>query len=73
MRPLWSFYPDGLDLSTQGIVGTEFEDGAVLFFTMNDGLILALYPRVALARDGKAPSGAPSRLEMCIGDVVNDD
>jgi hypothetical protein len=26
------FYRDGLGLQTQGIVGTEFEHGAVVFF-----------------------------------------
>lgn len=38
------FYREGLGLPTEGIVGTEFEDGAVVFFEMNDDLILALYP-----------------------------
>ena len=42
------FYRDGMGLPTQGIVGTEFEDGAVVFFNMNDDLILALYPRAVL-------------------------
>lgn len=46
-----AFYRDGLGLQTEGIVGTEFEDGAVVFFTMNDGLTLALYPRTALEKD----------------------
>lgn len=31
-----AFYRDGLGLPTQGIIGTEFEDGAVVFFNMND-------------------------------------
>jgi len=44
-----AFYRDGLGLPTQGIIGTEFEDGAVVFFDMNDDLILALYPRCACA------------------------
>jgi uncharacterized protein len=39
-----AFYRDGLGLPTDGIVGREFEDGAVAFFGMNDDLILALYP-----------------------------
>ena len=33
------FYRDGLGLPTQGIIGTEFEDGAVVFFDMNEDLI----------------------------------
>ncbi|MDP8929084.1 MAG: VOC family protein, partial [Actinomycetota bacterium] len=36
-----AFYRDGLGLATEGIIGTEFEDGAVVFFEMNDDMILA--------------------------------
>ena len=52
-----AFYRDGLGLPTQGIIGTEFEDGAVVFFDINDDLILALYPRAALAKDAGLPAG----------------
>lgn len=45
-----AFYRDGMGLATKGIVGTEFEDGAVVFFDMNDDLILALYPRRSLCK-----------------------
>ncbi|MBX5475480.1 MAG: VOC family protein, partial [Thermoleophilia bacterium] len=55
-----AFYRDGLGLPTQGIIGTEFEDGAVAFFNLNDDLILALYPRAALAKDAKIPVSPPS-------------
>jgi catechol 2,3-dioxygenase-like lactoylglutathione lyase family enzyme len=48
-----AFYRDGLDLPTDGIVGQEFEDGAVVFFRMNDDLILALYPTASLAKDAR--------------------
>jgi catechol 2,3-dioxygenase-like lactoylglutathione lyase family enzyme len=27
-----AFYRDGMGLPTKGIIGTEFEDGAVVFF-----------------------------------------
>jgi len=64
------FYRDGLGLPTQGIIGTEFEDGAVVFFNLNDDLILALYPRVALAKDAKVPVGPPSASELSIGHIV---
>ena len=40
-----AFYRDGMGLATEGIIGTEFEDGAVVFFDMNDDLILALWPQ----------------------------
>ena len=65
-----AFYRDGLGLPTQGIVGTEFEDGAVVFFDMNDDLILALYPRPALARDARVSVGPPSPAELSIGHIV---
>lgn len=46
-----SFYRDGLGLKTDGIVGTEFENGAVAFFDLEKGLKLALWPRNSLAID----------------------
>ena len=44
-------YRDGLGLETKGIVGTEFENGAVAFFNFQPGLKLALWPRRSLAAD----------------------
>ncbi len=64
------FYRDGLGLPTQGIVGTEFEDGAVVFFNLNDDLMLALYPRVSLAKDANIAATAPSASEFSIGHNV---
>jgi catechol 2,3-dioxygenase-like lactoylglutathione lyase family enzyme len=46
-----AFYRDGLGLATQGIVGTQFEHGAVAFFDLQNGLKLALWPRESLAHD----------------------
>jgi uncharacterized protein len=37
-----AFYRDGLGLPTEGIVGKEFEHGAVAFFDLQNGLKLAL-------------------------------
>jgi len=65
-----AFYRDGLGLRTKGIVGTEFEDGAVVFFEMNDGLVLALWPRPSLARDAKVAVGPPSPTELSLGHNV---
>lgn len=45
------FYRDGLGLETDGIVGTEFEFGAVAFFDLEKGLKLALWPRKSLSHD----------------------
>jgi catechol 2,3-dioxygenase-like lactoylglutathione lyase family enzyme len=49
-----AFYRDGMGLPTEGIIGQEFEDSAVVFFHLNDDLILALYPTASLAKDAKA-------------------
>lgn len=65
------FYRDGLGLKTEGIVGTEFEEGAVVFFHMNDDLILALYPKVSLAKDAGIRIGVPNSAEFALGHIVN--
>ena len=46
-----AFYRDGLGLATEGIVGREFEHGAVVFFELQSGLRLALWPRASIAHD----------------------
>lgn len=65
-----AFYRDGMGLPTQGIIGMEFEDGAVVFFEMNDDLILALYPRTALAKDAKVSDGPGGPADLSIGHIV---
>lgn len=45
------FYRDGLGLPTKGIVGQEFEHGAVAFFDMQSGLKLAIWKRKDIAHD----------------------
>jgi catechol 2,3-dioxygenase-like lactoylglutathione lyase family enzyme len=65
-----AFYRDGLGLPTKGIVGTEFEDGAVVFINMNDDLVLALWPRTSLAKDAGLPVGPPSPADFSIGHNV---
>ena len=65
-----AFYRNGMGLPTEGVIGTEFEDGAVVFFNMNDDLVLALYPRAALAKDAKIPLTPPSPAEFAIGHNV---
>jgi uncharacterized protein len=65
-----AFYRDGMGLPTQGIIGTDLEDGAVVFFSMNDDLILALYPKAALAKDAKISATPPSPAEFTIGHIV---
>jgi len=65
------FYNEGLGLQTQGIVGKEFEHGAVVFFNMKGGLILALYPRKEIAWDANIPLGSHSTTEFSIGHFVS--
>ena len=45
------FYRDGLGWNTDGVIGAEFEHGAVAFFDLRGGLRLALWPRASLAHD----------------------
>jgi catechol 2,3-dioxygenase-like lactoylglutathione lyase family enzyme len=66
-----AFYRDGLGLPTQGIVGQEFEDGAVVFFDLNDDLILALYPTASLAKDAKVEATKSRLGAVSIGHIVN--
>lgn len=65
-----AFYRDGLGLKTDGIVGTEFEHGAVAFFDLQAGLRLALWPRASLARDAGLAAGPPSTTEFSLGHNV---
>ena len=64
------FYRDGLGLRTEGIVGAEFEHGAVAFFDLQAGLRLALWPRASLAHDTGLPVSARSPTEFSIGHNV---
>jgi uncharacterized glyoxalase superfamily protein PhnB len=65
------FYRDGLGWNTEGIVGKEFEHGAVAFFELESGMRLALWPRKSLAHDAGIPTGAKSAAEFCIAHNVN--
>jgi uncharacterized protein len=64
------FYRDGLGLPTAGIVGTEFEHGAVAFFDLQAGLKLAVWPRDSLARDAGLPRSEASPADLSIGHNV---
>lgn len=65
-----AFYRDGLGFSTEGIIGTEFENGAVAFFELEGGLRLALWPRTSLAKDAGLDLGQPSATELTLGHNV---
>jgi uncharacterized glyoxalase superfamily protein PhnB len=64
------FYRDGMGLPTQGIVGQQFEHGAVAFFDLAHGLRLALWPRASLAHDSGLAVGPRSATEVCLAHNV---
>lgn len=66
-----SFYCDGLGLKTDGIIGQEFEHGAVAFFALQAGVRLAVWPRASIAHDTGLPVTAPSATDMTLGHNVN--
>jgi uncharacterized protein len=67
-----AFYRDGLGFATRGVVGREFEHGAVVFFQLQSGLQLALWPRASIAYDTGLPRTPSSPTELTIGHNVND-
>lgn len=66
-----AFYRDGLGLPTDGIIGQEFEYGSVAFFTLQSGVMLALWPRTSLAHDSGLALQPLSATGFSIGHNVN--
>ena len=64
------FYRDGLGLPTDGIIGKEFEYGAVVFFELDSGMRLALLPRQSIAHDTGLKTGPRSPTEFAIAHNV---
>jgi len=58
------FYRDGLGLSTKGIIGQEFDHGAVAFFDLQSGVKLALWPRESISQETGLPPSGPSATEF---------
>ncbi|SDC14330.1 hypothetical protein SAMN02799630_00639 [Paenibacillus sp. UNCCL117] len=65
-----AFYRDGLGLPTEGIVGQEFEHGAVAFFDLQAGVKLAIWQRKDIAHEAKVAAGPSSSTEFTIGHNV---
>ena len=65
-----TFYRDGLGWPTDGIVGEEFEHGAVAFFELAGGLRLALWPRASIAHDTGIAASAPCPTGFTLGHNV---
>lgn len=72
-----AFYRDGLGLPCEGITGTQYPGdeehpaGAVAMFTLDDGLILSLYPRSELAKDAGVGCNEVSGSGVSIGHIVD--
>ena len=64
------FYRDGLGFPTRGIVGTEYEHGAVAFFDLVNGQKLAVWARKDLAHEAKVSLGPRSATEFSLGHLV---
>ena len=65
-----AFYRDGLGLASEGIVGKEFEHGAVAFIQLQAGVRLALWPRTSIAHDTGLPRSPASPTDMTLGHNV---
>jgi catechol 2,3-dioxygenase-like lactoylglutathione lyase family enzyme len=66
-----AFYRDGLGFATEGVIGQQFEHGAVVFIDLQPGLKLALWPRASLAHDTGLPETNHSATELSIGHNVS--
>lgn len=65
-----AFYRDGLGFPTPGIVGEQFEHGAVVFVGLRPGLKLALWPRASLEHDSGIQRESKRSPEVSIGHNV---
>lgn len=65
------FYQKGLGLHTDGIVGKEFEYGAVAFFELQTGLKLAVWLRKSIAHDTGISVSRASPTEFTLGHNVS--
>lgn len=65
-----AFYRDGLGLPTEGIVGREYEHGAVAFFELAGGLKLAIWAQEDIAHDSGLAFQPISSTSFTIGHNV---
>ena len=66
----YRFYREGLGLESDGIVGQEFEFGAVAFFRLEGGIRLALWPRRSISHDTGLPETSGSPTDFTLGHNV---
>lgn len=65
------FCRDGLGLATEGVIGKEFEHGAVAFFDLQPRLKLAIWPRESMAFDTGLKISRHVSTEMTLGHNVS--
>ncbi|MCM3886868.1 VOC family protein [Frankia sp. R82] len=71
-----AFYRDGLGFPSAGIVGTQFPGsatepaGATAMFTLDDGLVLSLYPRSEIAKDAGVDPARIAGSGVALGHTV---
>ena len=68
-----AFFKNGFGWQTKGIVGTEYERGAIVVFDLNNGMMISLYERKNLAWDSGLEQQPESATEFSIGHLVNTD
>ena len=71
LQAAYRFYHEGLGLPSEGIVGKQYPHGAVAFFRLSGGLILALWPRKDIAWDAGVAEAPAAATEMTIGHNVD--
>jgi uncharacterized protein len=71
LKKSMKFYQDGFGWETKGIVGTEYENGAVVLFELDNEMMLCLYERKNLAWDSELKLQVESATEFSIGYFVN--
>lgn len=67
----FEFYHNKLGFPSKGIIGAEFENGAVAFFDLSYGLKLALWLRTSISKDTGLPLHQTSSVEFSLGHNVS--
>lgn len=65
------FYREGLGLPTDGIIGQQFDHGAVAFFDLSGGLKLAVWALEDIAHDSGLPRADVAPGSLTIGHNVS--
>jgi catechol 2,3-dioxygenase-like lactoylglutathione lyase family enzyme len=71
LEKAYAFYKDGLGLRSKGIIGTEFEYGAVAFFDLQHGIKLGIWPRKSVAHDTGITASPASPTDFTLGHNVD--